>query len=155
MAQAKLREAAASWIAAEAQGNRRGRSSAAAARDRGGPGVAAKAAVEGDLQQALGKIADSPKYPAELRVDALADRCRPTCRGFERRTVQLLVQSLSNEKPRAAAVRRRRRNRHGTSQRASNSNACATSFDAAGPLEMNRLLKPFEQSHDRRHWGCG
>lgn len=103
-----------------------------------------KVASNGELKQALAEIASSTKYPAALRVDALAVVAGQldvvTDAHFK-----LLEQSLSNESPvpvRAAAVDAIDAAHLNEEQL---SHLCDV-VRSAGPLEMNRLYKPFERS---------
>jgi putative membrane-bound dehydrogenase-like protein len=100
------------------------------------------------LSQALAAIVDSGKYPLEPRVDALAiivnKQPKLTDAQFE-----LLKQSLSADS--AVSLR------SAAADAISKSQLTAGQLDqlcgmivSAGPLELNRLLKPFDQTEDEK-----
>ena len=99
------------------------------------------------LNQALLKIAENQKYPASVRVEALAavtnGITNPTAEQFK-----LLMDNLGEEasvSTRSAAVDALIKSKLDTNYLTQLSEAVAT----AGPLELNRLLSAFEQSTDQ------
>lgn len=105
-------------------------------------------ATAGDAKasQALAAIADEKKYPLELRIDALSiivsKRPKLTDSQFD-----LLQRSLSGETPvtvRSAAADALSKSQLSPPQL----DKLCTTVGAASPLELNRLLKPFERSTD-------
>ena len=105
-------------------------------------------ATAGDpkASQALAAIADEKKYPLELRVEALAvlvgKRPQRSDSQFD-----LLLHSLSSETPvtvRSAAADALSKSQLSPAQL---DKLCAA-IETASPLELNRLLKPFDRSTD-------
>ncbi|HEX3602370.1 MAG TPA: HEAT repeat domain-containing protein, partial [Lacipirellulaceae bacterium] len=103
-------------------------------------------ATDAKLSQALLAIADSPKYPLEARVDALAIVAgkRPQISDSQ---FELLKHSLSADNAVAA--------RSAAADAVSKSHLSRAQLDRlcviaqqAGPLELNHLFKPFESSTD-------
>jgi putative membrane-bound dehydrogenase-like protein len=100
------------------------------------------------LSQALASIADSGKYPLEPRVDALSIvvNKRPKLNGAQ---FELLKRSLSAES--AVSLRAAASDAISKSQlNASQLDQLCAMIQSAGPLELNRLLKPFDQTTDEK-----
>ena len=144
MTQAKLPKPPRSW--AEAQAKVIGESDSAllplavaAARV-----LPAKAASNANLKLALARVADSPQYAVDLRVNALAVVARDLDTLTDAQ-FQLIEQALSSERAvpvRAAAVDVIDAAHLDDDQLG---HLCRV-IGTAGPLEMNRLYKPFERS---------
>jgi putative membrane-bound dehydrogenase-like protein len=103
-------------------------------------------ATDSKLSQSLAAIADNAKQPSALRVDALSiiagKRPQLTASQF-----QLLEQSLSADSP--VAVRSAAADAVAKSHLMPQQlERLCTIIQSAGPLELNRLFKPFEASHD-------
>jgi putative membrane-bound dehydrogenase-like protein len=105
-------------------------------------------ATAGDpkASQALATIADEKKYPLELRVEALAvlvgKRPQRSDSQFD-----LLLHSLSSEMPvtvRSAAADALSKSQLSPAQL----DKLCGAIETASPLELNRLLKPFDRSTD-------
>jgi putative membrane-bound dehydrogenase-like protein len=105
-------------------------------------------ATAGDpkASQALAAIADEKKYPLELRVEALAvlvgKRPQRSDSQFD-----LLLHSLSSETPvtvRSAAADALSKSQLSPAQL----DKLCGAIETASPLELNRLLKPFDRSTD-------
>jgi putative membrane-bound dehydrogenase-like protein len=105
---------------------------------------AAKGASD-ELQNALLQVAHDRARPAEVRVDALS--ARPAGSALDPELFDLLRTSLEPARPAelrtaaAAVLQKARLDRHQLL-------ALARSLDAAGPLELARLVPAFENSGD-------
>ena len=105
-------------------------------------------AMAGDekVSQALAAIADDKKYALEQRIDALSVvvNKRPALSG---RQFEMLQHTLSGDMPvtvRSAAADTISKSQLSPAQL----DKLCTAIEAASPLELNRLLKPFERSHN-------
>jgi putative membrane-bound dehydrogenase-like protein len=103
-------------------------------------------ATDPKISQAIVAIADNNKYPVELRINALSILAGKSHK-LSNSQFDLLERSLSAETPVVV--------RSATADTISKSKLNAAQLDrlcnavqAASPLELNRLLKPFEQSTD-------
>ncbi len=106
----------------------------------------AAAAADPKLSQALATISDGAKYPLEQRVDALAILVgkHPQLNDAQ---FELLRHSLSAETPvaiRSAAADAISNSHLNTAQL----EQLYVTIQSANPLELNRLLKPFQASKD-------
>jgi putative membrane-bound dehydrogenase-like protein len=146
MARSRLQGPPAIWIAAisnaVASGDGKQLSLALAAARR----FPIASASNSKLAQSLAGIADSGKYPLDERINALAIVVgkRPKLSDSE---FDLLIHSLSGESPVPI--------RSTAADTISKSHLTPTQFaklcdavQAAGPLELNRLFKPFDQTTD-------
>lgn len=148
MAGAKLREPPTAWITALATTIADGNSTTlplaiAAART-----LPPAATANVPLVKSLVHVADSPKYSADLRIDALSIVASHLPE-LSDSNFQLLEQALSTENSvplRSAATDAIAKSHLSATQL---ERLCDT-VHAAGPLEMNRLLQPYEQSHDEQ-----
>jgi putative heme-binding domain-containing protein len=96
--------------------------------------------------QALAAIVDEKKYPLELRVEALAILVNKRPQRSESQ-FDLLLHSLTPETPvtvRSAAADALSKSQLSPAQL----DKLCTAIEAASPLELNRLLKPFDRSTD-------
>ncbi len=103
-------------------------------------------ATDSKLSQSLAAVADNAKQSAALRVDALsiiAGKQPQLTKG----QFQLLEQSLSADMP--VVVRSAAADAISKSHlRPAQLERLCTIIQSSGPLELNRLYKPFETSHD-------
>lgn len=146
MAAAKLREPPAAWADALAtiiaDGDEQMLPLAISAASAIPKAVSSKPA----LIEALTKLADSKAQPDELRVEAL-DTIAGQLSALSAAQFDLLLASLASEKPvaeRAAAASAISKARLSPEQLG----YLCGKIPTAGPLEVNRLYKPFEQSRD-------